>query len=249
MEDPQKYFRLPPRGITKGTARIGPDILETYTYLCDTNDNCYAVAYGKTEESVRSQLKGHVCPAPARRDAHPSGRSVVEKAWDELDDAIDRIKSQAITCDELEREKAYARGIAEVLAYLAIPYFRMRDDILRQANKRWKMRTGEIPWEPTPGYRTFPAEPLQYIKDQKPAKPVLGKRTTKTTKAATPAAKPVRTFTVEESKLIRDSIHINGMPAEDLAKMFGTTAERIKAVAGPKPNSDTPQIFGALLQN
>lgn len=242
MNEPERYFSLPPRGISKSRARIGPDIIEHYTFFCPDNDECFAVAYGKTEEGVRAQLKNHVCPAPARRDAHPSGRSVVQKSWDELDDVIDAIKSGneylGMSGDLL---KGYAQGIAEILAFLAIPYFRFAEDILRQANRRWRIRQGEIPWEATPGYNFFPAQPLEYYKPRVVSEGGKTVKRTPIAKKATPTpVTQVKSFSADEAAMIRALIHEQGADPVTVAEMYGVPVDRILTVAGPPPATDAP---------
>lgn len=242
MNDPERYFSLPPRGISKSRARIGPDVIEHFTYFCPDNDACFAVAYGKTEEGVVAQLKGHVCPAPARKDAHPSGRTPAQKAWDELDNVIDAIKASkdylSMSGDML---KGYAQGLAEVLAFIAIPYFRFAEDILKHANRRWRIRQGEIPWEATPGYNFYPAQPLEYYKPQIVS---AGGKTVKRTPAAKKAPAPVanvKTFSADEAAMIRTLIHEQGADPGTVAEMYGVSVERIQTVAGPPP-SDAPSF-------
>lgn len=242
MNEPERYFSLPPRGISKSRARIGPDVIEHYTFFCPDNDACFAVAYGKTEEGVRNQLKGHVCPAPARRDAHPSGRTPVQKAWDELDDVIDAIKAGDYSYLGMSGDtlKGYAQGIAEVLAFIAIPYFRFAEDILKHANRRWRIRQGELPWEATPGYNFYPAQPLEYYKPQVVSSGgKTAKRALVAKKAAPAPIAKVKSFSADEAAMIRTLIHEQGADAGTVAEMYGVSLDRIMTVAGPPP-SDTP---------
>jgi hypothetical protein len=241
VNDPSRYFKLPSRGITISTATTGGEKVHHYTFFCDARHDCYAVAYGSSEESVRRQLNGHACPSPARRDALASGRTIIEKGWDELDDVIDAIKANPDHPEYLGMEgdlvKGYAQGIAEMLAFLMIPYFRLAEDILKQANRRWKMRTNQLPWEPTPGINFYPAIDVERERTRQAAPPVKrAAAKAQPTKRAVPrteaAAPPARQFTAEEADFIRASVHGNGIPLEDLAKMYSVSVDRIRSIAG-----------------
>lgn len=237
-------WATPPRGVTRSTVRIGPDIRHHYTYMCDANDECYAVAYATTEEHARAELDGHVCPASARRDMIPSGKTAVQKMWDELDEVIVKIKEHdpSTVVDWIDEERIeltfYAKGLAMALAFVSIPYFRSQEDILRQANRRWRMRAKEIPWEATPGYNFYPAAPLAYV--QKEEKPLKARAPLKAApkKKVAPPAPPRREFTVGERDLIRKHVHAADLAVSDLANLYGVSEDRIRAIAGPKPGDD-----------
>jgi len=244
MEDPKQYYALPPRGLTVGTARIGVDIRHHYTFFCPDNDDCYAVAYGTSEDSARRQLANHLCPAVPRRDMHPSGRPAIQKAWDELDEVIRKIKDGPTSREDELRLQGEARGLAMAIAFFAPPYFRNRDDVLRQANKRWRMGKGEIPWESTPGYQVYPVSPSDYIRREDvspPAKTRVATGGKLQTKKVTPKASPpiTRNFTMEELRLIRETVASGNMPIEDVASMWAVTVDRIKVICTPVDESVT----------
>jgi hypothetical protein len=248
------FWAPPPPGLTKTYVRIGPDVYESFTYRCDASPDCYALEYSKNADRAKAAIDGHICPAPPRRDKVSSGKTVIQKLWDELDEVIDSIKTamrfnKPSMLEEAELDKARAKGLALALALLSTPWFRSTEDILRQANKRWLMRQGEIPWEQTPGYNFYPAAPLAFavtaeptpVKKRQPVSKVV-----KSTKGVpTPAAPPVREFTAGERNMIREAVHgaTNPLTTADLAKMYGVTEERIRTIAGPKPTGDAPAMF------
>jgi len=243
--DRETFWATPPRGITKSTVRIGPDVRYHYTYFCDANTECMAVAYGSTEESACRELDGHICPAEVKPDMMPSGKTVLQKMWDLLDGQIDRILDLNLPEMGQLKAKHEAFGTAMCLAFMSIPYFRSRDDILLHAHKRWQMRTGQIPWEATPGYNYYPAAPLAYAKPEpEPVKTRAPlKAAKKTVKPKADILTPVRDFTVAERTMIQDGIHKQGMRPEDLASMFGVTVNRINTIAGPTPSEDDEAMF------
>lgn len=247
LESPSLYYALPPRGVTVGTVRIGmDDKREHYTYLCDQNTDCYAVAYGTSEASVRRQLANHLCPAEPRRDRLASGRSAIEKLWDELDEVIEKIKfadenddgSYAAAVPDL---RGQARGLAFAIAVFTPQYYRDRDDVLRQANRRWKMGKNQIPWEPTPGYNIYPVAPSEYVRKEdvvQTSSKVVGSGNKLASKKAPAKASPSpasRNFTVAELNLIKETYARQNMTIDDMAKMWNVSVERIKTIC------ETPQ--------
>lgn len=250
----QTFWAPPPPGLTKTNARIGPDVYEMFTYRCEVSNECFALEYSKNPDHARRAIEGHICPAPPRRDQVPAGKTIIQKLWDELDELMDQIKFLSARPDVIANtardlaDKHYerigqARGIALALALLSVPWFRTTEDILRQANKRWKMRQSDIPWEPTPGYNYYPAAPLAFAQPERTeSKP---KRSpVKSTKSPMVQSKPAaREFSVDERLMIQESVHSQGVSPADLAKMFGVTEDRIKSIAGPPPSEDDSPLI------
>lgn len=239
-------WALPPRGISTSTVRAGEETITQYTYLCE-KDGCFAMATSlKSEESARQQIAGHECPAPPRRGINPTGKSLLEKMWDESDDALDAFKESREFRDMSgETLKGYIMGIAECISFCAVPYFRNPKDVLRQMEKRWKMRQGLISFEPTPSYRFNPPPPqhLTSIPSEvksasKPKKALSSKRTT-----APKQLTPSRTFTSEEVSMIKEAVK-NGISIADLAKMYGVSEGRIKTIVSP--TESTQPFIGGL---
>lgn len=254
MTMPMDFVALPPRGVSITTARIGVDKYELFTNLCINNQECYAIAFGKSEESVIDQLRGHICPAPARRDLHQGGGTAVQKMWHELDAVIDGIKEYSpkeiledrALAGAVAEEKSYASGLAFSLALLLRPYYRSREDVLRQANKRWKMRQKQIPWEVTPGYNHFPSEPLAYARHNDDKRVVQAKAPRRAVKSAptVPAKPSIREFSVAERLLIIDAAAA-GTAVSDLAKMYDVPVERIQTML-PSPDDGTSSFENLL---
>lgn len=239
----ETFWAAPPPGLTVTLARIGPDVYEMFTYRCERNSGCYALEYSKNADAAKRAIEGHICPATPEVGKVPNGKTVVQKLWDELDSLMDQIKQEeGPGALALQNQ---ARGIALALALLSVPWFRSKDDILRQANKRWRMRQSEIPWEATPGYNCYPAAPLAYVQASEPKVQPAKRAPLKVVKAAkVPSA---RDFTVEERAFIRDSVHGETVAVETLAVMYGVSEERIRSIAGSKPSTEGPTMLNIAL--
>lgn len=242
-------YALPPRGLTVGEVRMGDERIKQYTVLCEV-DGCFATATStKSEQSARDQVAGHRCPAPLHRGVIPMGKTLLEKMWDESDDALDAYKAgEEYLGMKGELLQGYIQGIAECLSFCAVPWFRIPEDVLRQMQRRWRMRQGDIPFEPTPSYRYNPPPPGAPI--GVPIAPaVKARRTptkskkTATKQAAASVASSMKVFRPDEVVIIKTMLYENNVPAADLAKMYGVTEGRIRSIAGPPPGSETPQMF------
>lgn len=240
----ETFWAAPPPGMTITLARIGPDVYEMFTYRCERDDTCYALEYSRIADSARRAIEGHICPAAPELGKVSSGGTVVQKLWDELDRLISWIKEN----DEEPETRTFigqAQGIALALALLSVPWFRSKDDILRQANKRWRMRQNEIPWEATPGYNFYPAAPLAYAKAPEVIAQPIKRAAAKTVKVAkTPV---VRDFTVDERTFIRDAVHNETVAVETLATMYSVSEERIRMIAGSKAFTEGPAMLNIAL--
>src|SRR5688500_14528206 len=149
---------LPPRGISIGKTNHRAGTLIQYTYLCE-NVQCLAIAYSQvSEEHARQQVAGHECPQiHGSRGLIPTGKTLIQKMWDEGDEALLCLKAdvhfKGMTGDTL---KGFIRGIAEVLTFCTVPCYKVTEDVLREFNRRWRMRIKEIPFAPTPSYSYNP---------------------------------------------------------------------------------------------
>lgn len=250
----QDLWALPPRGLTTARFKIGPDDHLQWTYLCEVN-GCFAMATSTTsEQAARDYVKPHICPAPPRRGISATGKSLMERMWDESDDALDAYKAGT---DYLSMEgnllRGYIHGIAECISFCGTPYFRIVEDVLRQMQRRWRMRQGEIPFSPTPGYRfnprpsssNFPAH--QAVEDHhEPNSPAVVGPVVEPSRSRKTAPKEVSTqtrdFASAEVEMISTAYHSGTSTAEDLAKMFGVSAGRIVSVAGPSPSNTSSEV-------
>jgi hypothetical protein len=239
MTDSDMFFKAPPRGISISTATKGLDVLKHYTYMCDQKPDCWAVGYGLSEQTARDCVAGHACPASMRLDTMPTGKSVIQKNWDELDNTIDAIRAGVFPTGDLwglDYAKGYANALAMTLAFMSIPYFRTQRDILIQAERRRKMRVGEIPWEPTPGYNFLPAGPMlaaTFQREEEEAGRTSAKPVSKATRAPVrkltqePPA-PKKVFTDSECETITAAMEV-GTEVHILANLYKVSTQEIIA--------------------
>lgn len=252
----QNLWAIPPRGLSIARFKVGPDERMQWTYLCEKED-CFAMATStESEQAARDYVRPHICPAPPRRGVTATGKSLLEKMWDESDDALDAYKAnQEYLGMEGDILRGYIHGIAECITFCSSPYFKIVEDVLRQMQKRWRMRMEEVPFSPTPGYRfnprpsstNFPV--FQSVEDYHSpgADPVVSdvtpspaRKTSRRPPAQAPApAVAPREFTLDEVTMIRNTLHAGISSAEDIAKIFDVTPGRILAVAGPPPKEET----------
>lgn len=235
---------LPPRGISVGKTNHRAGTLIQYTYLCDRDDTCLAVAYSQESEAhSREQIAGHVCPQlDGSRGLIPTGKTLIQKMWDEGDDGMDAYQAgRAYKEMDGKQLQGFIRGIAEVLTFCTVPCYKVTDDVLKELYRRWKMRQGQIPFAPTPSYNYNPhidaARASSVASAPKPA-PV---------KSSVRKSAPIRKLTSSElvtappddllpaqREAIKKSYHAGDFNENQLAEMFGVSPVRILAIAGPK---------------
>ena len=142
------------------------------------------------------------------------GKSLAEMQWDRLDYLIDQIKGTQPEGDDiipLAAAIARANELSSVIMLMCLPYYKTAIEVLRESEKRWKIRNGKRDFEPTPGYRYNPP----------PAgtKYVVAK--------AAPAEPTYKTMTESQIKKIR-AAHAAGFSQAELAEMYGTVRAHIK---------------------
>lgn len=248
---------LPPRGISIGRTNHRAGVLIQYTYLCDQDDSCMAVAFSQDSElHARQQVDGHKCPqTDGSRGLIPTGKTLVQKMWDEADDAMDAYRAEkeykGMTGKELQ---GFIKGVAEVLTFCTVPCFKVTEDVLRELYRRWKMRQGEIPFAPTPSYNYHPyldearSHSIARTVTEKPAAKPARAPISRVAKAAVPAEVQL---TAEERKTIRTTYHGGAIPkdaaADMLAAMFSISKERVISIAGAEPSDASNVVaIGAL---
>lgn len=125
-----------------------------------TEPNCYFTVSAKDEEQGQKSLDIHKCPYGGSAERMPTG-NLIAAMWRELDACMDGImlaKTEPSMADKVEHYRSRAGGIATCLYILLgnnmnpTPwYYATQDDITREAVRRYKMRIGEMEWEPTQG--------------------------------------------------------------------------------------------------
>lgn len=237
---------LPPRGITISRINHRAGVLIQYTYLCEQG-GCMAIAFSQDSElHARQQVDGHECPQrEGSRGLIPTGKTLVQNMWDEADDALDAYKAGNKFKDmDVSALPSYVRGIAEVLTFCTVPCYKVIEDVLRELNRRWKMRQGEIPFAPTPSYSYNPhldvARSKAMNEEVKPAKPTKSTRIPISKMAKTTESE--KELSSAERDVIRESYHQGLFTAEKIAELYGITAERVIRIAGSKPVDQKPVV-------
>jgi len=137
------------------------------------------------------------------------GKSIAEQVWDMLDEAVMQMK------DGDESKRIRATTLAEVLVMLCWPYYDDRAAVAKEAGKRYKIKKGEIPFSPTPGYKYNPppAGTVYKYKTQ-PDKPVVKKK------------QSVNVLTVDLIHTIKKALDAN-MPEEALAQVYNLSLAQV----------------------
>lgn len=143
----------------RDTAQSADAANNPWIYDCDVLECYFVVSAPSKEDAEKRQTEHKERTCPMTGQSRYAGKSIGEKLWDMLDTVIDNIKEvQARQIDEQTRGcmKGEAFGLADALVLMMQPHYTDRNAILKQANKRWKMRMGLIEEEPTPGYKFNP---------------------------------------------------------------------------------------------
>jgi hypothetical protein len=211
---------------------------------------CYYTIAGKTEHDVLTGIASHRCPTrgPTR---YNMSKSILERMWDDLDDLTAQLvditaqekgtldpatNSQYIPPHEAQIIKGEARGIARCIAYMAVPYFTEVKAVSKEALRRHRMRIGEIPFEPTPGYNYNPQPAQDYARE--PYSPAYAAAVDAARRARTNAetASPRTTRGKSSSKLTQQQIDAiragrqGGFTDQQLADLYKVPVMSVKAV-------------------
>lgn len=248
MTELNNYYAMPPVGITETRGRIGEIVILDYTVRCGSKE-CWFVGHSPDEAGAQKVLDAHTCPTPPARNELPSGYSTTEKLWDQLDMATEAILNQKhlklgdLYLDGIQL-RGYARGISFALSMMCHPHFRTETDIAREAAARYKIRKGDMPFRPTPGYRfnplPSPTSPPPGTREPhhgttKPAAatgPAARKPRGTLSKAAQAAAARVDMSSIDSKKRqqILNGATMMGFSYDELATMYDVTVETIKVI-------------------
>lgn len=221
------FAAMPPVGMSKTQVRIGSDMRVQYTVRCGADD-CWFVGHGATQPDAQIVLDEHKCPTPPARNEIPSGRSTLEKTWDELDDVtralICNTEYNGMSGDTL---KGYAKGVAFTLSMMTHPFYRTIRDIAQEARQRYLMAEGTVPYRPTPSYRYNPMPTptpgvISTVPAAKapPARKVAAKKTPATT-AEISADKIAAVKAAKSSGMFSNT---------DIATMYQLTEQQVESI-------------------
>lgn len=223
---PERYYRMPPVGMSETLVRIGANRISQFTVRCGSA-SCWFVGHGGSRDDAQFTLDEHTCPTPPIRNQLPTGRSTLEKLWDEMDDVTAAlIEKRKYNNMQGEMLKGYCMGIAFNLSMVTHPYFRTMQEISREAGARYKMAKGKIPWRETPSYKYNPMPTVEpnVIKTEPAVKRAPAKRL--------PAKKagPKITLSADKISAIKAGRGSGMFTDQDLADMYSVSVAEVIAV-------------------
>lgn len=150
-----------PNDIAIGHASIAGKRFDTFQFCCPA-PGCYFIGrmfWNPADLASEGEEETHHCPTSPEESDMPTGKSIIEKLWDRLDELMDLIMSMTDPINKglLQNE---ARGIAYAIHLMSTPYFQTIGDVSRESVKRYKMRHGLIEKEPTPGVKGYNPPPI-----------------------------------------------------------------------------------------
>lgn len=166
--------------------------------------------------------------------------SIADFYWVELDGVIDQLKlcpnpdPDDLGFEEYVRQlklQGRATGLAFAIVKACTPYYADERAVSVEANRRWKMRNGQLEWAPTLGFKYSP--------------PPVGRREVNSILQGAGVDEPVRVNTkrkdpreAKAAKLkpadrdaIKRGLESGMFKAADLAKVYGTTEDVVLYVA------------------
>ena len=214
---------------------------------CEVED-CYYFIAGRTREEVEEKVKpeNHRCPLKGSTHMGEMKRpkNGYERIWDELDETVSILKDPDTPADKKETERRFAQGLAFALAAIGQYQLQTVEQINKEANERWKMRTGQVMWRPTQGY-TWGLEDdtpawehpnNEYWREQQKKIQEKAKAEAAESRARAEAATPGKVKSIK-SKVVLTDQQIAGIrmakgmvSTSDLAKMYGVPEAEIEAV-------------------
>jgi hypothetical protein len=151
--------------------------------------------------------------------------SIAEKIWLELDSVIDQIKSfeGRVQGDAtLASLRGRAGGLAFGLVQACHPYYADERSVSVEANRRWKMRNGQLDFEQTLGFKYSP--PI-------PGKPQVGVTTHTDPVPVTKRRDELAKLKPADIVAIKQGIGSGMFKAADLAGVYGVSAATIEKAA------------------
>lgn len=237
-------FAMPKVGITKTRYTLAGVAYEKHSVRCHVEGCWFVGGRFPTEAEAQRYLDDHKagkfapsCPAPPRRETLPSGHTLVERLWAELDDAVEMLLSNP-SPDPIYREfetkeqlRAYAEGIAVALVMLDNTYFPDVPSVSKWAVRRRKMRLGEIPWEATPTTHKLDAK-LWEVDGTTPVGTIAPRSTaTRRPPASIPSRVPgPKTVSPDIVQAVRNGVASGVFTPEQLAHTFDLTIEQVTTI-------------------
>ena len=198
-----------------------------YIFSCDTLLCDHTTAH-KSQEDAEQMQDTHKCPRLTKRSwiltetdekGQPYtkityGKSLAESLWDDLDRTVEDIRKGS----DSEHNKGLALGLAIAVQKMCKPYYADTNAVLKQAMRRYRMKIGEIDWEPTMGYSYNPPPPGSVIREREEAK------------QPRPPAKP--DISDEDKATMKSALESGIIQIAELAKMYNLTEGQVQEIVG-----------------
>lgn len=219
-----------------------------WTFECGAR-GCNWMTYHRSQNAARAERDRHQetsCPhvevrktLTEERSIVPAGPSVIETYWTHLDRVTKaimeqrvRFKNNEMNPEELEgyfKLQGQAQGLAIAIQIISVPHFGDTGTwenpdpkpVAMWAQKRYKMNTGQIDFEDTPGcqgYNPMPAPTRELSKQPVKKAPARGP-------AADPKTGKFKALTDDERKHIANMV-AKGLPAGVIQGMLKISEEQ-----------------------
>lgn len=192
--------------------------------------NCFWTTAHTTEEKAKKVEKGHPCPLKGPTRYNMKGKSIIEKLWDELDNEFDEIYTKKFAGEDSKWNEGRCRGIAWCIVEMAGPYFTEADQVMRQGVKRYKIRKGEMEYEPTPTYDYQPPPPSDVHPKPRTEPSKLGTQLTLSGMSAA-EQRAVDRLDEKTKAAIKRAVQQNMLPVEKLATAYKISSKAVRILA------------------
>lgn len=228
-----------------------------WTFECGAH-GCVWITYHRSKQAAEAERSRHhdneVCPYTEvrkvlddERRLVPAGKSIIETYWEELDrvtkvimDQRARFKAGDMGEEELHgyyKLQGQAIGLAYAIQVISVPHFGTDADhgdiskVSAWALKRYRMNTGQIDFEDTPGCQGYNPMP--------PPTREIGKAKPKASATSSPASDPktgkFRALTDDERNHLVN-MHGKGLPAGAIMGMLKITQDQFDHEISKIPN-------------
>jgi len=218
----------------------GAGFVFPYRVTCDFENEGWGCSFDEVFYTLSSATwaEGHHEHFKTYQQRRYNFLSIAEQYWIELDSVIDKLKEPIqgdpsdVTWEQREEAlvlKGRASGLAFAIMRACTPYYDTEKDVSIEANRRWKMRNGQLDWAPTLGFKYSPPpagrreQPLAL-----PDEPVRVQTRKRTQTAGEAAAAKLSPATRDA---IKKGIASGMFQPADLAKVYNTTVEVVSVIA------------------
>lgn len=180
---------------------------------------------------------GEVVTTPNTRleNSHPglTGKTITQQLWSMLDGATRRVKEwdaedTEANRSELDKARGEARGIAQAIVILSVPYYESANDVVKEAVRRYKQSRDEVPFQDTPGVDGYNPAPVDHQ-----AHLGQGRTVNEAKLPVKPAFTGGKKLEPKQIKGIKNGMAA-GFPPDMLAKSYGVSVDRVHEIAAGK---------------